>query len=185
MLHWLFKILAEVVTPGSHCPWRWKLKNRILGLLGVSVGEGVAVDKGFEWLDGGTLTLHDNAVIGRNVKVYNFADVSIGKFCMFAGEILIANGGHNKETFVPFSGPLTIGHGCWIGTGAKIVGANLHIGNNAIVGAGALVISDVPANAIVAGIPAKVIGYRSLPDKVWHLGNNWFSPYTFEPVEDK
>lgn len=35
------------------------------------------------------------------------------------------------------------------------------IGNNAIVGAGAIVTKDVPANAIVAGVPAKIIKYRN------------------------
>jgi acetyltransferase-like isoleucine patch superfamily enzyme len=171
------------VTPEVHSPWRWLLKARLLRLLGMKIGDGVAIDKGFEWLESSKLTLQDNAVIGRNVKIYNFSEVSIGKFSMFASEILIANGGHNKENLEPFSGPLTIGHGCWIGAGVKIIGANLHVGNNAIIGAGSLVISDIPANAIAVGVPARVIGYRNLPDKVWHLGNTWFSPYTFEFLE--
>ena len=66
--------------------------------------------------------------------------------------------------------------------GAKIVGATLDIGNNAVISARELVISDVPPNAIVAGVPAKVVGYRTWPDKVWHLGDTWFCPRTFKEV---
>jgi serine O-acetyltransferase len=44
-----------------------------------------------------------------------------------------------------------------IGAGAKIIG-NITIGEHALIGANAVVIKDVPAYAIVAGIPAKVIG---------------------------
>ncbi|HQU08083.1 MAG TPA: acyltransferase [Candidatus Paceibacterota bacterium] len=165
--------LAELLTPEVHSPLRWLLKSRLLRFLGVKIGNNVAVDRGFEWLHSGKLTLHDHAVIGRNVKIYNFSEVSIGRFSMFASEILIANGGHDKDNFKPFSGPLAIGNGCWIGAGVRIIGA------------GSLVISDVPAGAIVAGVPAKVIGYRNLPEKVWHLGDTWFSPHTFESVENK
>lgn len=178
----IYKFMAELATPEAHIPWRWELKNRFLRKLGVQIGQGVAIDNGFEWLAGGELILRDHAVIGKNVRIYNFSDVIIGRFCMFAGEVLIANGGHNKDSFEPFSGPIKIGDGCWIGTGAKIVGVNLNIGDNAIIGAGALVNKDVPPCAIVAGVPAKIIGYRTLPDRVWHLGNTWFSPYTFEVV---
>ena len=48
--------------------------------------------------------------------------------------------------------------GASIGSGATIL-ANVMIGENAIVGAGSVVTKDVPANAIVAGNPAKVLRY--------------------------
>ena len=180
MLTRLYKSVAEIITPDANVSWRWRLKSRILRRLGLKIGEKVAIDIGFDWLTkSGQIVIEDYAVIGKNLRIYNFSDVQIGRFCMFAGDIIIANGGHDTSSFEPFSGPLKIGHGCWIGVGAKIVGANLDIGNNAVISAGALVISDVPANAIVAGVPAKVVGYRALPDKVWHLGDTWFCPRTF------
>lgn len=53
----------------------------------------------------------------------------------------------------------TIGNNVDFGVNVTCIG-NIHIGDNAIIGAGAVVVKDVPANAIVAGNPAKVIKYR-------------------------
>ena len=51
---------------------------------------------------------------------------------------------------------ITIGDDCYIGTGVTILGP-LTIGNNVSIAAGAVVLSDVPDNAVVAGVPAKVV----------------------------
>lgn len=53
-------------------------------------------------------------------------------------------------------GNVTVGNGTWIGAGATII-QGIHIGNNVMVGAGAVVIRDIPNNAVVAGVPARVI----------------------------
>jgi acetyltransferase-like isoleucine patch superfamily enzyme len=55
---------------------------------------------------------------------------------------------------------VAIGAGAWLGAGAKILDG-VTIGDRAIVGAGAVVREPVPAGAIAAGIPARVVGQRS------------------------
>jgi acetyltransferase-like isoleucine patch superfamily enzyme len=55
--------------------------------------------------------------------------------------------------------PVVIGYGADIGTNATIL-PGVHIGANSIIGAGAVVTSDVPEYAVVAGVPARVIRYR-------------------------
>ena len=55
-----------------------------------------------------------------------------------------------------FPAPIHIGKGVWIGSGAKIL-PGVSIGDNAIVGAGAVVTKDVEANTIVVGMPAKPV----------------------------
>ncbi len=54
---------------------------------------------------------------------------------------------------------ITIGNDVWIGYGAKIL-EGIEVGNGAIIAAGALVNRNVPAYAIVGGVPARIIGYR-------------------------
>jgi acetyltransferase-like isoleucine patch superfamily enzyme len=56
-----------------------------------------------------------------------------------------------------------VGANVWIGYGAQIL-RGVSVGDNAIVGASAVVTRDVPANAVVAGVPARVIRMRETPD---------------------
>ena len=52
--------------------------------------------------------------------------------------------------------PIKIGKNVWIGSNAAVL-PGVTIGDNAVIGAGAVVTKDVPANRIAAGVPAKVI----------------------------
>jgi virginiamycin A acetyltransferase len=56
-------------------------------------------------------------------------------------------------------GDLTIGNDVWIGFGAVLLGG-ISVGDGAIIGAGAMVVDDVPPYAVVGGVPARVIKYR-------------------------
>lgn len=84
--------------------------------------------------------INRKAIIGRNVNVSHH--VTIGQ----------TNRGKRK-------GVPVIGDGVYIGTGAVIIG-NVKIGKNVAIGANAVVVEDVPDNAVVAGIPAKIISYN-------------------------
>lgn len=62
---------------------------------------------------------------------------------------------------------IVIGNDVWIGAGAQIVRKKgLKVGNGAVIGAGAVVTKSVPPYAIVAGVPAKVIGYRFMKEVI-------------------
>jgi len=57
---------------------------------------------------------------------------------------------------ITYTKPISIGNDVWIGGNVTIIGG-VHIGNNVVVAAGAVVTKDVPDNTIVGGVPAKTI----------------------------
>jgi acetyltransferase-like isoleucine patch superfamily enzyme len=67
-----------------------------------------------------------------------------------------------------YSKPLRIGSDVWIGVGAKVLGG-VTIGHGAVVGAGAVVVTDVPPYAVVLGNPATVLRYRFSPAVIEQL----------------
>ena len=115
----------------------------------IHVGKGCFINYNCTFLDVAPIILEDNVWVGAN------AILATPNHPFIAEERLPADypdGNHDLE----YASPITIKEGCWICSGAIICGG-VTIGENSIVAAGAVVNRDVPANSIVAGIPAKVI----------------------------
>lgn len=112
--------------------------------------------------------IQKNARVGRNCKISSHTficegvtiedDVFIGHGVMFINDLYprATNDGGGLQTEADWKvEPTLVRKGASIGSGATIL-ARVTIGENAIVGAGSVVTKDVPANAIVAGNPARV-----------------------------
>lgn len=108
----------------------------------------------------------------------------IGNFCSIAAEVVfVLNSEHyiNHISTFPFKaifqnisneatskGDIIIDDDVWIGFRATIM-SGVHIGQGAVIAAGAVVTKDVPPYAIVGGVPAKVIKYRFTPEIIEQL----------------
>ena len=80
-----------------------------------------------------------------------------------------------------------LGYDVWVGHGA-VIKAGVHIGNGAVIGANAVVTHDVEPYQIVAGVPARSMGYRFAPDTIAALERikwwNWTDEQLQERVQD-
>lgn len=98
-----------------------------------------------------------NVKIGIGFKINHFNGIIVNSDCRIGDNVTISHGVTlGKADRGDKQGCPTIGDEVFIGPGAKIFG-KISIGNNVAIGANAVVINDVPNNAVVAGIPAKLI----------------------------
>jgi acetyltransferase-like isoleucine patch superfamily enzyme len=127
------------------------------------VGGRVALQRGVRIVvDSGRLSIGANTnVNGLGTKILCAESVTIGAGCTFSWEVQVLDNDFHAITVdgsqQPSRAPVVIGDRVWVGTRAVIL-KGVTIGDGAVVAAGAVVNKDVPAGAIVAGIPAKVVG---------------------------
>lgn len=107
------------------------------------------------------ITIYPNTV-GPGFRIYHTGDfihvgpnVRIGKNCTILPGVVFGNKTESIDNEV-----ITAGDNCYFGLGVKIFGS-VTIGNNVTIGAMSVVTHDIPENVVVAGIPAKIIKYKS------------------------
>ncbi len=140
----------------------------------VAMGENVAMYYGAEIRDPYKLSIGRGSIIGDNAILDARNGITIGDDVVFASQVRIWTEQHDHED--PWfrcetqpHGPVVIDKHAWIGSHTIIL-HSVHIGEGAVVAAGAVVTHDVPPFSIVAGIPAKVIGHRNEDLRYHDLG---------------
>lgn len=158
MIRHLLNFLLWILPPS-----RLFLFRRIcLKFAQVNVGNKVSVC-GRGWIYGrGSLRLGSNTWLSPGVIIYTHvnAPIVIGENCDIGPAVQFITGGHiigpsSRRAGEGTAKPIVINDGCWIGAGSLILGG-VTIGKGVVVAAGSVVICDVPANVLVAGVPAVV-----------------------------
>ncbi len=123
------------------------------------------------------IEIHPGAKIGRRFFIDHGMGVVIGETCVIGDDCILFQGvtlgGTGKERGKRHP---TLGNNVLVATGAKVLGS-ITLGDNSKVGAGSVVLKDVPPNATVVGIPGKVVildgirvkqnlNHQNLPDPV-------------------
>lgn len=102
--------------------------------------------------------------IGKGLYIPHFAGgiyancEKMGDNCIISTGVVLGNKGGGKNPGRP-----TIGDNVEICVGAKVIGS-VYVGNNVIIAPNSVVVSDVPDNAIVSGVPAKIIKIKDIKD---------------------
>jgi len=112
------------------------------------------------------------ATIGRRFRIDHFGSIIVSGDTVFGDDVVIRNGVTIGLRHTGTRGSPVIGNRVDIGAGAKILGP-VTIGDDVAIGANAVVISDVPAQSIAVGIPARIIARRDsveagVPEELLH-----------------
>jgi len=166
----------------------------------ISISEGVTIDKC-------VIAGHDinigryTSINGPNTTIYaEVNSIQIGNFCSIARNVDIQEWNHpvNKLSTsmigahylgIPIRqemesrGPIIIGHDVWIGAQAVIL-SGVNIGDGAIIGANAVVASDIPPFAIAVGNPAKVIKFRFDEKKIMAIYDMAWWDWEIEKIKE-
>jgi acetyltransferase-like isoleucine patch superfamily enzyme len=173
--------------------WRWRTDGFLfLGRrLEIQIAKGAEVRFGrFVWIGDrskircheGEVEIGEKTVMGQECTISAYRRVRIGRECVIADRAMFIDFDHGVveierpiRTQGIYMRDVEVGSNVWIGYGACVL-RGVRVGDNAIVGTNSVVTKDVPANAVVAGIPAKIIRMREAPERL-----RWPDPVEPDP----
>ncbi|MEG1427615.1 MAG: DapH/DapD/GlmU-related protein, partial [Oscillospiraceae bacterium] len=132
-----------------------------------SVGKNVWIEPPLILAFGKTVTIGEGTYINSNLTLVDDYKITIGKDVLFAPNVTISTTGHPVHYQLRphgemYSFAVTIGDHVWIGSNTVIC-PGVTIGENSVIGAGSIVVKDIPANTIAVGNPCKVL--REITDR--------------------
>ena len=111
-------------------------------------------------------------MLGQECTISAYKSVRIGRECIVADRVMLIDFDHGVtevERPIRLQGiymrDVRVGHNVWIGYGACIL-RGVAVGDNSIIGTSAVVTRDAPENAVVAGVPARVLRMRAAPQQL-------------------
>jgi acetyltransferase-like isoleucine patch superfamily enzyme len=117
----------------------------------------------------GEVRIGAKTVMGQECTISAFQHVSIGRECIVADRVMLIDFDHGMvevERPIRLQGiykrDVRVAHNVWIGYGACIL-RGVTVGENSVIGTSAVVTGDVAPNAVVGGVPARVIRMREAP----------------------
>jgi maltose O-acetyltransferase len=131
------------------------------------IGKGSRIGARFTCYEGKNIQIGANAFISHDVDIIaKNKKITIGDDCMISQCVFITSNEHGMtkngklmRLQKELQEEVIIESDVWIGAKAIIL-PGVHIGKSAVIGAGAVVTKNVPAYAVVGGVPAKIIKYR-------------------------
>lgn len=170
--------LYNIILHKRFPKWNGHVRNPIylLGLKYFRVGKGTyfaskaeltAWDKYMEYTYKPRVIIGSNCSFGRACHITAINEIIIGDNVLTGQYVIISDNAHGESTIDQLSippvirkltskGPVRIGNNVWIGDRVAIL-AGVTIGDGAIIGSNAVVTHDVPAGAVVGGVPAKIL----------------------------
>ena len=153
----LVKALLRLFNRTEEAPERQRILDGLLG----NIGANSIIEPPFHCTYGSNTYLGDFVYLNYSCIVLDNNEVHIGDHVMVGPAVQIYTAAHPIEAAARIKGwevakRIVVEDNAWLGGGAILL-PQVRVGRNAVVGAGAVVSRDVPANTVVAGNPAMVI----------------------------
>ena len=152
LLWWLVQAIAFPLSPHTFNAFRqWLLR-----LFGAKIGKGVVIRPTARFTYPWKVEIGDYSWIGDDVVFYSLAQIRIGCHCSISQKSYLCTGSHDIQdpAFGLIIAPITVGNGVWIATDCFIA-PGVEIGANTVVGARSSVFSNIPAQQVCWGTPAR------------------------------
>jgi acetyltransferase-like isoleucine patch superfamily enzyme len=186
MLNWRYGLLAwrylwrRCLTAAGR---RWTTHGFVFFGRGleIEIGPRGRVDFGrFVWIGDrtkvrcheGLVEIGQKTVMGQECTITAYQHVRIGEQCVIADKAMFIDFDHGVveverpiRTQGIYKRDVEVGSNVWIGYGACVL-RGVRVGDNAVIGTNSVVTKDVPANAVVGGIPARILRMREAPERL-------------------
>lgn len=120
----------------------------------------------------GEVSIGAKTVMGQECTISAYQHVSIGRECIIADRVMLIDFDHGVvevERPIRLQGiykrDVRVGHNVWIGYGACVL-RGVTVGDNSVIGTNSVVTKEVPDNAVVGGVPARVLRMRDAPSQL-------------------
>jgi acetyltransferase-like isoleucine patch superfamily enzyme len=130
----------------------------------------------------GLVEIGPKTVMGQECTITAYQHIRIGEQCVIADKAMFIDFDHGVveverpiRTQGIYKRDVEVGSNVWIGYGACIL-RGVRVGDNSIIGTNSVVTKDVPANAVVGGIPARILRMRDTPEEL-----HWERPVEPDP----
>lgn len=161
------QLLRELNTCKDHCweynqirPTLTKERNRKLQEILGKCDEDTFINQPFFCDYGKNIRVGKRFFANFNWTVLDEATVTIGDDCFIGPNVSIYTACHSTDPIErntrKWARPVRIGNNCWIG-GSTTILPGVTIGDNVTIGAGSVVVKNIPSNSVAVGNPAKVI----------------------------
>ena len=180
----------RLLTPAG---WRWQTDGPVFfgKRLELQIAKGSTIRFGrFAWIGDGTkirchegeVAIGPKTVLGQECTISAYRRISIGEQCVIADRAMFIDFDHGiveVERPIRLQGiymrEVEVGSNVWVGYGACVL-RGARVGDNSVLGTSSVITKHVPANAVVAGAPARLLRMRETP-----RGLAWANPVEPDP----
>ena len=183
----------RLLTPAG---WRWQTDGPVFFGKGLELQiakRGTIRFGRFVWIGDGTkirchqgeVIVGQKTVLGQECTISAYRHVRIGEQCVIADRAMFIDFDHGVvevERPIRVQGiymrDIDVGSNVWVGYGACVL-RGIRVGDNSIVGSNSVLTKDVPANAVVGGVPARLLRMREPPREL-----RWRDPVEPDPAAE-